>query len=104
MSWEAWGSGPEPVDVDQMYKRGWESDANCDVWWKAGEPGKTYTFQAAVQAFVGSFFVVNLGRVSSPWSAAVFLMIDQGVARREGLAHPPRMPPDPSAPAPELWR
>lgn len=38
MSWEAWGSGPEPIDPDELYKHGWESDADCTLWWKADDP------------------------------------------------------------------
>jgi hypothetical protein len=34
MSWEAFGSGPEPFDIDQLYSRGWESDADCEKWWR----------------------------------------------------------------------
>lgn len=50
MSWEAWGSGSEPFDIDVLYKRGWESDENCEVWWKAGEPETTYTLDEAIES------------------------------------------------------
>jgi len=51
MSWEAFGSGPEPFDIDQLYNRGWESDADCEKWWKAEEPEKVYTFDEAIKAY-----------------------------------------------------
>jgi hypothetical protein len=50
MSWEAWGSD-ESVDIDQLYNRGWESDSDCDKWWKAGEPETVYTMAEAIQAY-----------------------------------------------------
>jgi hypothetical protein len=49
MSWEAFGSGPEPFDVDELYRRGWESDENCEVWWKTEEPEKTFSFDEAIK-------------------------------------------------------
>lgn len=52
MSWEAWGSGPEPFDIDELYRYDWESDENAEVWWKAGEPETTYTLQEAIEAHV----------------------------------------------------
>lgn len=51
MSWEAFGSGPEPFDIDQLYNRGWESDGDCEKWWKAGEPEKVFTLSEAIQAY-----------------------------------------------------
>lgn len=51
MSWEVWGSGPEPFDVDQLYRHGWESDEGMEKWWKAGEPETVYTLQEAIQAY-----------------------------------------------------
>lgn len=51
LSWEAWGSGPEPFDADVLYNRGWDSDPDAVKWWKAGEPETVYTFQEAVEAY-----------------------------------------------------
>lgn len=51
MSWEAFGSGPEPFDVDQLYRHGWESDADCEKWWKTGEPDDVFTLQQAIEAY-----------------------------------------------------
>jgi hypothetical protein len=51
VSWEAWGGGPEPFDVDDLYKRGWESDENGEMWWKRGEPENRFTFAEAIQAY-----------------------------------------------------
>lgn len=44
MSWEAYGSGDDHVDPEVLYRRGWESDDDCDRWWRKGEPETTYTF------------------------------------------------------------
>lgn len=51
MSWEAFGSGPEPFDTDVLYRRGWESDEEGEKWWKAGEPETVYTIDEAIQAY-----------------------------------------------------
>ncbi len=50
MSWEAWGSD-EPFDVEQLYRRGWESDENGAKWWKVGEPETTFTLQQAIEIY-----------------------------------------------------
>jgi hypothetical protein len=52
MSWEAWGSGDDPIDADVLYRRGWESDPNCERWWKADDPDKIYTFDEAVEIYL----------------------------------------------------
>jgi hypothetical protein len=51
MSWEAWGSGPEPFDTDRLYERGWESDEAGEKWWKAGELETIYTLDQAIQSY-----------------------------------------------------
>ncbi len=51
MSWDAWGSRPEPPDADAMYRHGWDSDPDGEKWWKAGEPETVFTFQEAVEAY-----------------------------------------------------
>lgn len=49
MSLEVFGDGGDGVDVDFLYGRGWESDPDCEVWWKAGEEETRYTFQQACE-------------------------------------------------------
>ncbi len=51
MSWEAWGSGPEPPDTDAMHRHGWECDPDGVKWWKTGEPEEVFTFQEAVESY-----------------------------------------------------
>lgn len=51
MSWEAWGSGPEPFDVDKLYREGWDCDESCAVWFKEEEPEKVYTLDEAIQIY-----------------------------------------------------
>ena len=52
MSLEAFGDeGAEGIDVDLLYARGWESDADCNVWWRTGEPEDKYTIQQAWEAY-----------------------------------------------------
>jgi hypothetical protein len=46
-----WGSAPDPIDIDQLVRHGWESDENCERWWKAGEPETVYTFEEAVAIY-----------------------------------------------------
>lgn len=31
MSWEAWGSGPEPFDVDVLVRHGWSINEDCTM-------------------------------------------------------------------------
>ncbi len=42
--------------IDQLYKHGWESDADCDKWWKVGYPETIYTFAEAVQVYEEWFY------------------------------------------------
>lgn len=51
MSWEAWGSGPEPFDVEVLYNHGWESDPDCEKWWKSDEPERIYTLIQAIESY-----------------------------------------------------
>lgn len=51
MSWEAWGSGAEPPDIDGMIRRGWECDPDGKVWWKTDSPENKMTFAEAVESF-----------------------------------------------------
>jgi hypothetical protein len=52
MSWEAWGSGDDPIDPDDLYRHGWASDENCEVWWREWDPDTKYTFEEAIQAYM----------------------------------------------------
>lgn len=47
MSLEAWGSD-DPVDADDLYRAGWESDPDAKVWWRTGEPETTFTWDEAL--------------------------------------------------------
>lgn len=51
MSWEAWGSGPEPFDVEDLLRHGWESDPDCEKWWRSEEPGTIYSLQEAIEMY-----------------------------------------------------
>jgi hypothetical protein len=53
MSWEAFGSGDEPFDVDRLYNYDWESNEEGTVWWKKGEPETTFTLGEAIDALEG---------------------------------------------------
>lgn len=49
MSWEAWGSGDDPVDPEQLYRLGWDCDETCEKWWKIGEPEDVYTLKQVIE-------------------------------------------------------
>lgn len=51
MSWEAFGSGPEPFDIDKLYEWGWQSDEDCERWWTKDDVEKIYTLDQAIQAY-----------------------------------------------------
>lgn len=53
MSWEAFGSGPEPFDIDKLYRHDWSSDEDCEKWWRSDEPETVFTLAEAIEAYEG---------------------------------------------------
>lgn len=54
MSLEAWGDeGPESIDVEALYRKGWECNEDATLWWRVGEPETTYTIEQAADICFG---------------------------------------------------
>ncbi len=36
--------------IDYLYQYGWESDADCENWWKSSFPEIIFTYDEAIEA------------------------------------------------------